>query len=95
MPSKLYIICEGQSESAFVNEMLCQYVGEKTKWQLRLIPITITTSTRKSSGKVFKGGLRNYGKIKNELKKINYQEQILSKQNNIENIRQITIPKDN
>ena len=70
MPSKLYIICEGQSESAFVNEMLCQYVGEKTKWQLRLIPITITTSTRKSSGKVFKGGLRNYGKIKNELKKI-------------------------
>ena len=58
----IYIYCEGQSEEAFVNQLLCPY----------FIPIGICTipiicTTKKTGSKKYKGGVQNYEKIHYDL----------------------------
>ena len=58
----LYIYCEGQTEESFINQVLFPYLlnnGVCAK------PIVCTT--KKTKNKKFKGGVRDYQKIKREL----------------------------
>jgi len=58
----VYIYCEGQTEEAFINEILCPYfinIG------ILVTPIICTTKRTKTAK--HKGGVSDYFKIKNEL----------------------------
>jgi len=61
----LYVYCEGQTEEAFVKEILRPYFW---RLQLQLIPIICMTK-RTVSGK-HKGGIADYSKVKAELTRI-------------------------
>jgi len=58
----VYIYCEGQTEEAFINDILSPYFANI---DIYVKPIVCTTS--KHRNKKFKGGVSNYDKIKNEL----------------------------
>lgn len=64
MYKKIFVLAEGQTETKFVKEILCPYFFEKGKL---LFPCTIVTSTDRRNGKIHKGGISNYGKIKSNL----------------------------
>lgn len=61
----VYIYCEGQTEEAFVNEVIMPYFLEH---DIYVYPFRCTTSNH--HGIKFKGGAVSYGKIKSELTKI-------------------------
>ena len=61
-----FIVTEGQSETNFVKRVMAQYFADRCS----LIPITVVTKTDNRHGKVYKGGVGNYGQIKNTLSKI-------------------------
>ena len=67
MSVSLYVICEGQSENAFIREILIPYIGESTDWKVDLRPTTIITSFNRASGRVYRGGVSNYPKVKSEI----------------------------
>ena len=67
MAAIVRIVCEGQSENAFVRNLLTEYVGELTSWSVNILPTTLTTSKDRKAGCVFRGGLINYEKAKNEI----------------------------
>lgn len=69
MSDRLYIICEGQSENAFVRELLIPYCGERSGWKTSIIPYTVITSFRRQKGTVYKGGLTSFLKFKGDLEK--------------------------
>ena len=59
---RLYILCEGQTEDRFVKEILAPY----------LLPLNIYAEskilvTKRTAGKIFKGGVSKYSKIRTEL----------------------------
>ncbi len=56
---KIYIITEGQTETAFVNRVLKPYFKDKY-----FFPIMVETKVDKRVGKVFKGGVSNFQKNK-------------------------------
>jgi len=56
---KIFVVTEGQSETNFVNRILCEYFMEKG---ILLIPNTIITGSDLRHGKVNKGGIETYGK---------------------------------
>ena len=62
----VYILCEGQTEESFVNELMYSSFFEKG---IVLIPIICHTK-REPSGIKHKGGGATYGKIHNELIKL-------------------------
>ena len=59
------IVTEGQSETNFVNRVMVPYFAGKCI----LIPITVVTKTENRHGKTYKGGVGNYGQIRNTLLK--------------------------
>ncbi len=65
----LYVVCEGQSENAFIREILIPYIGERTDWKVNLWPTTIMTSFDKRAGRVYRGGLSGYEKARSEISK--------------------------
>lgn len=58
----IYILCEGQTEEAFINEVLCPYFAN-----LMIFINPIICTTKRTTAKKFKGGVSDYNKIKNEL----------------------------
>lgn len=58
----LYIYCEGQTEEAFINEILAPYFAG-----LMIFVKPIICSSKRTASKKFKGGVRDYKKIKREL----------------------------
>lgn len=61
----VYIYCEGQTEEAFINEIIMPYFVEQ---DIYVYPFRCTTSNH--HGVKHKGGAVSYGKIKNELNRI-------------------------
>ena len=61
----LYIYCEGQTEEAFVKEILRPYF-----WQLHLQLIPIICMTKRTGAGKHKGGITDYAKVKAELTRI-------------------------
>ncbi|MDE5938440.1 MAG: DUF4276 family protein [Lachnospiraceae bacterium] len=57
------IVTEGQSETNFVNRVMVPYFADRCI----LIPITVVTKTDSRRGKTYKGGVGNYGQIRNTL----------------------------
>lgn len=58
----VYIYCEGQTEEAFINDVLSPYLANMEIW---VYPIVCTT--KRTSSKKYKGGVSDYQKIKKEL----------------------------
>lgn len=61
------VLCEGQSESAFIDNILMPYIGEVTDWKIILRPIIVITSQDRDAGRVYKGGILNYEKVSRNL----------------------------
>lgn len=59
---RLYILCEGQTEERFVNELLAPYL-----LPLSIFVTPIICETKRTAGKKYKGGVSKYSKIKAEL----------------------------
>ena len=59
--TRVYILCEGQTEEAFVKRLLMPHFQQLNIW---LIPIVIRTSSQS------RGGVSTYGKIKREIEKL-------------------------
>ena len=62
---KIFIVTEGQSETNFVKKVMVPYFAGRCN----LIPNTVTTKTDNRHGKTYKGGVANYGQIRNTLLK--------------------------
>ena len=58
----VYIYCEGQTEEAFVNEILCSYF-----WGMGIDVKPIVCTTKRTTLRKYKGGVSDYEKIKKEL----------------------------
>lgn len=58
----VYILCEGQTEETFVNEILQPYFSN-----LNIYVHPIVCTTRQTASKKYKGGASDYKKIKKEL----------------------------
>lgn len=58
----IYILCEGQTEEAFINEVLYPYFAN-----LMIFITPIICSTKRTTSKKYKGGVSDYNKVKNEL----------------------------
>lgn len=58
----VYIYCEGQTEEAFVNEVLSPYFAN-----LMIFVTPIVCTTKRTTNAKFRGGVRDYYKIKHEL----------------------------
>lgn len=59
---KVYIYCEGQTEEAFINEILYPYF-----FGINILIIPIICATKRTGTKKHKGGVSDYNKIKKEL----------------------------
>ncbi|MBU5425934.1 DUF4276 family protein [Tissierella pigra] len=59
---RLFILCEGQTEERFVNELLSGYLSSKG-----IIVIPIILATKRTPTKKYKGGISSYNKIKSEV----------------------------
>ena len=57
----VYILCEGQTEEAFVNNVLYPYF---INMKIAVYPIIF--ETKRTIGHKYKGGITNYGKVKRE-----------------------------
>lgn len=62
---KIFVVTEGQSETNFVKKVMVPYFAGRCI----LIPITVVTKTDGRHGKIYKGGVSNYGQIRNTLLK--------------------------
>ena len=62
---RIYILVEGQTEEAFVNELLVPYYSRKA---IHLTPIIVSTSPG------YKGGVTSYKKIKPQIEKLCKQD---------------------
>lgn len=58
----VYIYCEGQTEEAFVNDVLGPYFANMQIWVYPII-----CETKRTASKKYKGGVADYDKIKKEL----------------------------
>lgn len=58
----VYIYCEGQTEEAFINEILYPYF---IKMDIAVYPIVCTT--KRTTSRKYRGGVNDYNKIKREL----------------------------
>lgn len=63
--SRLYLLVEGQTEEAFVNELLVPHYGRQG---LYLMPIIVSTSPG------HKGGVVSYAKVKSQIEKLCKQD---------------------
>ena len=63
----IYVVCEGQSEASFVNRILSPYFWKITGEKCFLTPHTVITSRNRRAGRIFRGGLSDYAKPKNDI----------------------------
>ncbi len=61
----LYIYCEGQTEEAFVNNILSPYLS-----RMGIYTTPIIHKTKRTPTKSYKGGVSNYNVIKDELRRL-------------------------
>jgi hypothetical protein len=66
MSIRVYIVTEGQTESNFVNTVLCPYFLGRG---ITLIPCTLVTNNDRKAGRQYKGGISHYSKAKNDILK--------------------------
>lgn len=59
---RVIVICEGQSENAFVNRILSPYIINATDGRVFLSPRTVVTLMDKRKGKKYVGGLVSFDK---------------------------------
>lgn len=67
MPDFIYVVCEGQSEMTFVKQILSPYIQERSNYRCFLNPFVVITSFDRRKGRVFRGGLSDYQKPKNDI----------------------------
>ena len=67
---RVYIYCEGQTEEAFINNILSPFFANMGIW---VYPIVCTT--KRTASKKYTGGVSDYEKIKRELSHICKQQQ--------------------
>ena len=67
MINRIYIVCEGQSEEAFIKKVLNPWFYEKTG-NCQLFPFTVITSFKKDQGKMYRGGGCIYANLKRDVK---------------------------
>ena len=67
MADIIYIVREGQSENQFVKKILSPWILEHTEYRCKLMPYTVITSTDKRAGRVYRGGINSYKKVKRDL----------------------------
>lgn len=67
MSDFIYVVCEGQSEMTFVKQILSPYIQERSNYQCFLNPFVVITSFDRRKGRVFRGGLTDYQKPKNDI----------------------------
>lgn len=65
MFQRIFVVTEGQTETAFVKKVLAFYYPEKI-----FIPVEIETKVDKRLGRMYKGGISNFEKIRNTLLKV-------------------------
>lgn len=58
----VYILCEGQTEEQFVKQVLSPYLLEYD-----IFSIAVIFATRRTAAKKFRGGVSDYGKIKDQI----------------------------
>lgn len=58
----VYIYCEGPTEESFINEVLYNYL-----YNMGVIVCPIVCTTKRTASKKYRGGVRDYNKIKREL----------------------------
>ena len=63
---RIYVVTEGQSETNFVNRVLVPYFCPEQKL---LIPTTVVTKSDERTGRMYKGGMRNYSKARLTIRK--------------------------
>lgn len=61
------VVCEGQTEANFVKKVLFPYFDNK---EYVFIPEVVVTSVNKKFGIVHKGGISDFGKVKNDLSRV-------------------------
>ncbi len=64
--SKVLILVEGQTEETFVSGVLAPYLSTKGVHPIA----TLAATKRVKRGKVFKGGVVSYGKVKNDIRRL-------------------------
>jgi len=64
--TRIFVVCEGQAEAAFVKCILTPYFYSQNKM---LIPHTIVTKQDKKRGKMYKGGMSNFEKARSTITK--------------------------
>ena len=69
MTDRLYVICEGQSENAFVKNLLTPYLGTKLEWKVKVLPYTLITSANLRKGIQNRGGLLSFRQLENDMKR--------------------------
>lgn len=65
MFQRIFVVTEGQTETAFVKKVLASYFPDKV-----FIPVEIETKVDKKIGRMYKGGISNFEKIRNTLVKV-------------------------
>ena len=63
---RIFVVCEGQAEAAFVGRILVPYFSSQDKI---LIPQTVLTKLDKKRGKMHKGGMSNFEKARSTITK--------------------------
>ena len=58
MSDFIYVVCEGQSETSFVKNVLSPYILQASYGKRFLIPYTVITSNDKKRGRVYRGGMK-------------------------------------
>ena len=67
MSKQLYVVCEGSSECEFVKQILGPYIGERTAWNLILLPRVIENGRNAKKGIKYSGCLLKYQKAKDDI----------------------------
>ncbi len=61
----LYVLCEGQAEEQFVKQVVSPYL-----LNYGIISIAVIFATKRTAANKFRGGVTNYGKIKDQIIKL-------------------------
>lgn len=64
MSIRIHIVTEGQTETNFVNKLLVPHFSAQN---IALIPCTVVTNADKKAGRLYKGGISSYAKVKNNI----------------------------
>jgi hypothetical protein len=61
---RIYIVTEGQTETNFVKQILDPWFSPRG---ITLIPCTLLTKNDRKAGRLYKGGISNYNKARNDI----------------------------